>query len=1039
MTTIFSWTNPFKRKKSMFSSKINATIHKALTLMLVFLSVTVQAQETAISTSPISNFNKGLELYQKGMYVPAQKFFENFIASKEQSGRNQLISDAYYYRAMCAIELNNNDAEFLVGEFIQRFPESKNIDMAYFSLGKILYQTRKYVTAKYWLLKVDKNGIDKDTDYERMFMLGYCMFMNIEYDDAAQWFYRVKDVENKFASPSTYYYSYIAYFRKNYATALKGFEKLKNDPTFSPIIPYYIVQIYYLQNDFESVTKFGVTLANDSITKRGPEIARLVGDAYFKLKKYDSSIVYLNKYVDSKPKLTRNDYYLIGFAQYKTGNYSEAASYLERVATSEDSLSQNAYYHLADSYLKLNDKNKARQAFGMASRLNFDTIIQEDALFNFAKLTYEQLYAPFDEAIDAFKQYIKLYPNSPRTDEAYNYLTLAYLSTKNYNNAVETLEKIKNKDVTIKTALQKAAYFRALELFQNLKFAESIDMFSRSLAYPENPTLTAMATYWQAEAYYRTNDFENAAQGYQNFILTPGAFNLNEYLLAHYNLGYAYFKIKKYDDAIVWFRKFTNLSQNDTTKFVGDAYNRIGDSFFIQRRYWAAIDYYDKAVEIGTIDADYALFQRGFSLGLVDRPEKKIESLKRLLATFPNSDYTDDAIFEIAESEVVINKIPDAKQNYKLIEKNYPSSSYYLKSLVQLGLLYYNTENPDSALIYYKRVVEAFPNSPEANNALLGIRNIYVDNGDANAYFNYASKLGKNTTISVNEKDSLSYIAAEKTYVSGDFAKAISALNEYITTYPQGNFALNANYYLAESYFNSNDTTQALELYTKVSALPKNNFTEPSLLKMGKILYSLKRYSESYDAYTKLESIAEYKSFLFAARIGRLRCAYELEKYEEIPSIAASILSTEKIADELERETRFKLAKSLLKLNKEDDALVEFSKVAQNLKTLEGAESKYMKVKIYFDKGEYSRAETEVFNFAEKNTPHQYWLAKSFILLSDVYAKQNDFFQAKATLQSVIDGYKNTDDGIIDEASEKLTELVKEEKLRQKPDSTINE
>jgi TolA-binding protein len=94
-----------------------------------------------------------------------------------------------------------------------------------------------------------------------------------------------------------------------------------------------------------------------------------------------------------------------------------------------------------------------------------------------------------------------------------------------------------------------------------------------------------------------------------------------------------------------------------------------------------------------------------------------------------------------------------------------------------------------------------------------------------------------------------------------------------------------------------------------------------------------------------------------------------------------------------------------------------------------------MKALIYFQRGEYNRTESEVFSFAENNTPHQYWLAKSFILLAETYAAQNDFFQAKATLQSVLDGYTNTDDGIIDEATDKLNELVKAEKERQ----TVNQ
>jgi len=1010
-------------------TRLKATILASLNILFI-ISFTY-GQTTKNYTEPDAIFRNAVELYQKGLYPSSQTLFEKYIKNAG-GGVDHLKTDAEFYIAMCAIELNNNDAEYLIGTFINNHPESQKIDLAYFAMGKMQYQQKKYSKSINWLLKIDKNGIDKEKLPEMQFILGYCYFMTNDYETASKWLYQVKDIDNKFSAPANYYYSHIAYLQKKYATALKGFEKLRENETFAPIVPFYISQIYYLQGDYQKVVNYSPSLLKNNTTKRTPEIARIIGESFFKLNQYDSSQIYLEKYIEKTPQLSRDDHYLAGFAYYKNRKFAEAAKYLERVSTSDDSLSQNAHYHLADCYLNLNDKAKARQAFGMASKLNFDNIIKEDALFNFAKLTYEQLYAPFNEAIDAFRTYIQLYPNTPRTDEAYNYLTLAFLNTRNYKDAVESLEKIKNKDATIKAAYQKTAYFRALELFQNLNFKDAIAMFGISLQNAiYNQNLAAQATYWQAESYYRLENYDLAAEGYNKFILTPGSFNLPEFLMAHYNIGYAYFKLKKYDDAIVWFRKFTSLSNDEKTIFVGDSYNRIGDSFFIQRKYWAAIDYYDKAILIDKIDADYAAFQRGFSLGLVERPQKKVESLQALLKKNPSSNYIDDAIFEIAESFMVLNQPIDAKEYYLKIEKEYIGSSYYVKALVQLGLINYNSEQSDSALQYYKKVVEGFPGSPEAKNALIGIRNIYVDKGDASTYFEYASKLGSIANMSLAEKDSLSYIAAEKLYVNGDCEKSNTAFIKYLTDFPQGNFIVHSNYYLADCYNRNNNPETAIEYFSRVAEMPKNNFTEQSLLQLGKIYFAKEQYEKCFETYERLENVAELKSSLLEARIGKFRSAYLLKKHSEVPAIASSVLSTEKLPVEIEMETRFKLALTNLELSKTDDALIEFSKVASNLKTKEGAESKYQIAKIYLNKGEYDKAEKEVFAFAQKNTPHQYWLAKSFILLADVYMNKDDFFQAKATLQSVIDGYNATDDGIIDEATDKLNQLVKIEKTKQ--------
>jgi len=60
----------------------------------------------------------------------------------------------------------------------------------------------------------------------------------------------------------------------------------------------------------------------------------------------------------------------------------------------------------------------------------------------------------------------------------------------------------------------------------------------------------------------------------------------------------------------------------------------------------------------------------------------------------------------------------------------------------------------------------------------------------------------------------------------------------------------------------------------------------------------------------------------------------------------------------------------------------------------------------------------------DMNTPHAYWMAKSFLLLGDVLVEKGDYFQARYTLQSLLDGYGRNDDGILEEAAEKLDKII---------------
>lgn len=1015
------------------------SVRVIVVIMLSMFFYATIAQESVHHTHPDRYLREGIDLFQKGNYSSAQQQFQ--LAVKYASiNELHLKGEAEFYVALCAVELFNDDAEYLMRTFINNYPDNHKVNVGLFELAKLRYRERKYLDAIYWFGQANRNGLDADQKAEYLFKLGYSQFMEGHFDQASRAFFEIKDTKNNYSSPATYYYSHIAYDQKNYATALKGMEKLSNDETFSSLVPYYIAQIYYLQRQFNKVIEYAPPILESATARRAPEIARLIGESYYRLRQYEKAVPYIEQFIDKTKLLTREDIYLVGFIYYRNFRFEDAVKYLERVPTDEDTLSQNTYYHLADCYLKLNQKAKARQAFSMASKTDFDLSIKEDALFNFAKITYETLYNPFNEAIEAFRSYIDIFPNSPRVDEAYNYLVLAYTNTKNYREALESLDKITSKDASIRRAYQRVAFFRGIELFQNLNFQEAIDKFTLSLSYPESSEkLMALSLYWRAESNYRLDAFQAAADDYDQFLLSPGAFGLSEYPMAHYNLGYAHFKLKNYDDAIVWFRKYTTMSSKSKDMFLGDAFNRIADAYYIQRRYWVAMDYYENAINTNTIDVDYALLQRGIAFGLVERPLKKIEELQSLISRYPQSNYTDDALFELAETYFAEGQTMEAIKYYGKIQQDFPGSSYFVRALVQLGIAAYNAEDSDNAMRHYKRVVEEFPSSAEAKNALIGIRNIYVDKGNVDEYFSYASRLGSLGSVSMAEKDSLSYISAEKLYMSGDCDKAIVNLSKYLDDYPRGNFVLNAQFYMADCHHRSGRLDKALDSYNQVIQRQKNPFTEQTLLAVSNIYMQQKKYADAFEAYKLLEVLADLKSSLLDARTGMMRTAKYLQRNSEVVDAANKVLITDKLPAEIEREARFVKAISLQSLGRGDEAFDEFARVSVNLSSPEGAESKFRMAKIYFDAGNLDKAETEVFNFAERNTPHQYWLASSFMVLADIYAMRNDFFQAKATLQSVIDGYAIPNDGIIDQASKQLTELIKAEKAKQQgsPSDTI--
>lgn len=1017
-------------------------IRKLLTPIMLLACITVYSQKTLHQLDPSATYKTGVELFEKQKYSAARHLFEK-VTSNPSFDQTEIKANSQYYEALCALELFNADAEYLLAVFINENPENAKQNEARFHMGRFHYNNKKYSKASEWFAQVKPDALTEDQRHEFYFQSGYCYFQEGDFEKARVAFSEIKDIDTKYTSPALYYYSHILYIQKNYESALAGFLRLKDDETFSPIVPYYISQIYFLQKKYDKVVEYAPALLDSVTEKRMAEMSRIIGESYFKLNKYGEAIPFLEKYMEKANAPTQDDKYELAYSYYRTGDYKNAVKYFEQISSADNSVAQNALYHLADCYIRLKDKNKARMAFSSASKMNYNEDIKESALFNYAIVTYELSYSPFNEAVRAFEDYIKAFPNSKRSDEAYNYLALAYSSTKNYKAALESIEKIRNKDNTIKKAYQRIAFFRGLEIYNSLKFEDALGLFDKSLSNAQyDRILTARAYYWKGESYYRLGDYENAAQNYNTFLNSSGAPTLEEFETANYNIAYCYFNQKKYNDALTWFKRYTSVLKDARTNTVGDSYNRIGDCYFMSSTYWTAAENYDKAIAIAKSDIDYAMFQKGFTLGLVNRPERKIETLSQLLKTYPASAYTDDAMYEMGRSYVTMEKPDMAISMYNRLLKEYPNSSYVPKTLLALGLINYNRDKDTEAIAFYKKVISDYPGTNDARDALAGLKNVYTGTNDAQGYISYVETLGTFANVRESEQDSMFYRAAENMYMQNNCEKASQNFNSYLERFPQGSFVTNARFYLADCSRLQNKSDEAIKGYEYVLAQPHNMFTEQALVNAAYIYYNQGNFQSALTTYKRLIQEGEINTNITDAKVGAMRCNFKLNDYVATIYSAADVMKTEKVPAELQREIRYMVGRSHFETGNKVAALDEFKILSKDVKSVEGAEAKYMVAEILYSQGKKDAAEKEILDFIDKNTPHQFWLGKSFILLSDIYVDRKDDFQAYQTLKSIVDYYEVKDDGILAIASEKQSKILAKnpnvENIGQQPELEID-
>ena len=987
-------------------------------LLLAFGPVLLHAQQTVYYQSISNDIQKAKELYLSRNYISALNEFEH-IASV--SGENSDVrAEAMFYKAMCGLKLDNTNAEEQVAEFMRRFPESSYRNRALFEQAIYQFEKKKYSAVLKTLSDLNRLQLTKDELARYYYMRGFSYFEQEKMDAAATDFTEIKEGKSLYAAPAQYYFGHIHYLKGNYEAALQEFNRLRKNPVFEKVIPFYISQIYYKQGKYREVVDYTTSFINTVPPDQQPELARILGDSFFRLGEFKEAIQYLEFYLSDKNNRGREENYMLGYCYYLNGSEAKAIPHLEIAARGKDELAQNAYYHLADCYVANNDKNKARQAFEAASEFDFDAKIKEDALFNYAKITYELSYSPFNETIKAFDKYIALYPNSERNDVAYDYLVKVYMSTSNYRDAMASIENIKVKSPSVKKAYQRVAYYRALEGFNNLDYRGAIENFDKSIdAGDFNKNFRALALFWKAEANYRLGDYSQAITGYNGFIKSPGAFSLPEFKTAHYDLAYAYFQTKDYAGASDFFRKFLNLENDLRSEKVADANNRLGDCYFLNRDYAQAISSYDRSLRLNLYDADYALFQKALCLGLQRDNQAKIRALQLLVQNYPKSSYQDDALFELGRTYERLNQSLLAIGYYKDLTSKFPQSNFLNKALVQLGLVHYNSKDYQAAIGYYKQVVDRSPNSPETQAALAGIKNCYVEMNDVDSYFAYTGNLGAGVRVSVSEQDSLTYQAAERLYMTRD-TKAKGQFERYLSQFPNGSFVLNSQFYLAEIFYAEGAFSRAITGYEYVIAQPNNTFTEVALSKAAGLQYNAANYAKALTYFERYAVLSNSGNNLQDARIGIMRCQYQLANYQACIEAANKVLAFEKVSEIQKRETNYKLAMSHYKMGNKDAAFPILRQLSSDTNSAEGAEAKFLVADILFGRQKLKEAETEIMDFIDKNSPHQFWLAKSFLLLSDIYLKNGDEFQAKHTLKSIEENYPEKNDGILTEAQRKI-------------------
>ena len=935
-----------------------------------------------------------------------------------------VAGDKEYARVCKEYELRSENSLELLEAYLKQYPDSRHANRIEAMMASVYFEEGKYPEAIALYRSCNLDALpDKERDEAALKLAtSYLKLGNLE--EAKVWFTLLKEVSKTHQADAVYNLGYIDYVEGRYDAALKTFTLLKNDDVYDALVPYYIGEIHLTRGEYKQADE----VASDYLRhfaghKDEAEMNRIQGEARSAMKDYLNAIASLEAYVNVVPQPQRKAMYELGMSYYHTGAYSKATEMLGRTTMEQDALAQNANLHMGLAYLQLKERNQARMAFEQASVADHDLAVKEQALYNYALCIHETSYSPFAESVTVFERFLNEFPASRYRERVNDYLVETYMNTRSYDAALKSIAKISKPGPRIMEAKQKILFRLGTQAFANARFEEALQYFNRSLEVGQyNFATQADASYWRGEAYYRLKNYKAAGQDFRKYLeLTK---NKRSPELALYNLGYTDFNQKNYQGALNWFGRFVNESVHDNKQVLADAYNRMGDCNFYARKFDDARRSYDKAEQVDPSLGDYSLYQEGFVKGLQRDYTGKIQSLNQLITNYPQSQYIDDALYEQGRAFVQLEDNANAIERFQALVKTFPQSNMARRAANEIGLLYYQDDKYPEAIAAYKEVIKNYPGSEEARLAQRDLKSIYIDLNKVDEYADFASTIPGGANFDVNERDSLTYVAAERVYMRGEMTEARNSFMKYLQTFPEGAFSLNANYYIGLIDYNQQNYESASAHLNKVLEYPDNKYSEEAMMMSAEMAYLAKDYARSLELYKLLKDRASTPERRQLAATGMLRSAAMTDNKEEVILAATAVLSDAKVAPELENEARHYRAKALVDVNQLSHAVEDWQVLAQDTRNVYGAEAKYQLAQYLFNAGKTAEAEKEVLNYLEVSTPHAYWLARSFVLLSDIYAKLDRKLEARQYLLSLKQNYQADDDiaGMIESRLEKLNE-----------------
>lgn len=994
-------------------------------ILALFLSLnlgSIWAQNTLTYTDNESNFRNGLEYIDRRNYYAAKVSFEKYL-NNQQNLENQANFDqisAEYYIILCSLNLGAPEADIQAVRFVSKYPNHPKSESLFLNLGDFYFVKENYEKAIYYFGKITANKALSAASAETLFKLGTSYYNMNEPDKSLPYFLEAGTKNSAEYSPKSNYFAGTIYYKNEaYQQAINVFSKIENHVDYAAEAPSWIAHSYKKLDKNEALISYANgKLAKISGKKYEMDLGLLLGNEYFEKNDFVNAEKYylLAKNSNKKIILPHDVVYRLGFSQFKQKKYDLAIENLQPIALKQDEVGQFASFYLAVCYLNKNNTNGAMAAFNAAKQLNYNKTIKEDAFFNHAKSQFAN--GNSNATIKEIEEFLKQFPNSSYETEAIDLQSEAFLNSNNYQQAITHIESLKKRSPKTNGIYQKMTYNQGISDFNNENYAKAIVNLEKAIATDIDTDTKWAAEFYKAESYYHQKNFGLALPIYNVIIDNKNNAWVTK---SYYSVGYIYFSQKNFEKSAENFKNYTNIIKNQKDKQnYNDAMARLADSYFAVKNFAQAGQIYDLLVLNGDAEKDYAMFQKGQSLQYQGKDAQAKDIFQKMLKEYPNSPYADDALYKTGEIMMNEGSLAASVPLFtKLI--NSKSNSYWSpKGLIKRAIVYSNLKDFNASIEDYRRFLKQYPGHEDSESALLGLQDALSQSGRSDE-FSEDLAFYKNQNPTSGSTEAIEYDNAKSLYTSQQYAKSIIALNNYIKSHPGSGNSIEAQFFVAESYYKLNDKTNALVYYYKVLSYTTYKNYNKAHAKALEIELANNNYGKGITLIKNNLPMAQTKNEANLMQFSIANLYFKNKQLDSAMYFCNEILLANTDQVDLKNNTNLLVGKIYFEKNEFKRAQLDFNQLAKTDKTEIGAEAKYYNALCAFKLKNYKESIEICKGLNTDFSEFENWRGKGFLLIADNYIGLNDSFNAKAVLISIIDNA--TDAELVNQAKNRLSTL----------------